>query len=152
MAGESLPVRPGQLVGARYRVDRVLGESAMAVVVAARDTELDEPVAVKVLLSQRVANSEARARFGREARAAVKLKGENAARVLDVGALPDGTPYMVMEYLEGESLASLLERRGPVPPAAAILYAIEVSRALREAHALAVHRHTEDSLAAEAEH
>ena len=137
-AGGVDAVRTGTVIGARYRVEQVLGRSSMALVVSARDKQLDELVAIKILLPQRVANAEARARFGREARAASKIKGEGVARVTDVGALDDGSPYMVMEHLDGESLATALERRHRVPPPEAILYALQVCEVLREAHRLGV--------------
>jgi serine/threonine protein kinase len=113
----------------------------MAFVVAARHVELDELVAIKILLPHRAANEEVRERFAREARASVKIKSEHVARVTDVGALSDGTPYMVMEYLDGEDLAALLTRRGKIPVAEAVHYTLHVCHALREAHSLGiVHR------------
>ncbi|MFO0670673.1 MAG: protein kinase [Polyangiaceae bacterium] len=107
-------MRPGARIGEKYVVERVLGQGGMAVVVAARHEALDELVAIKVLLPEHAANPDVRRRFAREARAAVKIKSEHVARVLDVGALPDATPYIVMEHLEGEDLAAALERRGPL--------------------------------------
>ena len=141
MADGALTLERGDVIGARYRVERVLGKSVTALVVAAHDQQLDELVAIKILLPRTVANAEMRARFGREARAAGKIKGEHVARVTDVGALDDGAPYMVMEYLEGESLASVLARRKRMPPPEAILYILQICEVLREAHALGiVHR------------
>jgi len=138
MADEALPVRPGEVIGGRYRVERVLGRGGMAVVVAARHKDLDELVAIKIMLRHRTANQDVRERFAREARAAVKIKSEHVARVMDVGSLADGTPFMVMEYLEGEDLATLLSRRGKVPAAEAVLYVQHVCDALREAHSLGI--------------
>src|SRR4051794_9257279 len=131
-------VRPGQLIGGRYRVESVLGQGGMAVVFAARHIELDELVAIKVILPQRVASADARERFAREARAAVKIKSEHVARVMDVGALEDGTPYMVMEYLDGEDFAAVLARRKKLPVAEAIQYALQITDALIEAHSLGI--------------
>jgi serine/threonine-protein kinase len=134
----SLPIRPGELIGGRYRIEKVLGQGGMAVVVSAKDERLDEVVAIKVLLPERVANSDARERFTREARTAVRIKNEHVVRVTDVGELPDGTPYMVMEYLEGEDLASLLVRKKKVPASTAMFYVLQVCSALKEAHGLGV--------------
>src|SRR5271163_2126803 len=94
---EAAGVREGQILADKYRVERVLGVGGMGVVVAAHHMQLDEKVALKFLLPQALHNAEAVARFAREARAAVKIKSENVARVIDVGTLPNGAPYMVME-------------------------------------------------------
>ena len=127
-------VRPGQVIDGRYKVERVLGQGGMAVVVAARHLELDELVAIKVILPGRASSPDARERFAREARAAVKIKSEHVARVMDVGTLDDGTPYMVMEYLDGDDFAAVLERRKKIPAAEAIHYALQITDALTEAH------------------
>ena len=120
MPEEAMPVRPGEIIDGRYRVERVLGQGGMAVVLAARHEQLDELVAIKVVLPERLGSPEVRERFSREARAAVKIKSEHVARVMDVGELPDGTPYMVMEHLDGEDLASRLARDGKVPVTTAV--------------------------------
>src|SRR5579863_3435996 len=108
-------VRPGDVLAGKYRVERVLGVGGMGVVVAAHHIQLDEKVALKFLLPQALQSPEAVSRFLREARAAVKIKSEHVARVSDVGQLENGSPYMVMEYLEGEDLAAWLQQRGAMP-------------------------------------
>ena len=113
---EVSPVGPGDVVGGKYRVERVLGAGGMGVVVAAIQTELDRPVALKFLLPKLLERPGLVIRFSREARAAAKLESEHVARVLDVGTLEGGAPYIVMEYLEGHDLASVLAARGPSPP------------------------------------
>ena len=128
----------GAIIGGRYRVEELVGRSPMSAVVAAHDQQLDGLVAIKVLLPQRVANAEARARFSREARVASKIKGEHIARVTDVGAMDDGSPYMVMEHLEGETLETIVEREKRVPPAEAIAHVLQVCEVLREAHGLGI--------------
>jgi serine/threonine-protein kinase len=105
----------------------------MGVVVSALHLELDQRVAVKFLLAQ-IASPEAVARFVREARAAVKIRSEHVARVIDVGRLGDGAPYMVMEYLEGRDLAAQLAH-GPLPIEDAVDYVIQAADAMAEAHA-----------------
>src|SRR5215472_12464233 len=97
----SVPVALGDVLAHKYRVDRVLGVGGMGVVVAATHLQLDQSVALKFMLPAAFANPEAIGRFQREARAAVKLKSEHVARVLDVGTFDDGLPYIVMEFLEG---------------------------------------------------
>ena len=88
----------------------------MGVVVAARHLQLDERVAIKFLLPEGARESEAVDRFLREAKAAVKIKSEHVARVIDVGTLENGAPYMVMEYLEGGDLARMARAARPAAP------------------------------------
>ena len=113
----------------------------IGVVVAAHHMQLDERVALKFLLPEALGNPEAVARFARKARAAVKIKSEHVARVSDVGTLPNGAPYMVMEYLEGGDLAAWLKQRGPMPVDQAVEFVIQACVAVADAHALGiVHR------------
>src|SRR5450432_97992 len=105
-------VHEGDLLAGKYRIDKILGVGGMGVVVAAHHLKLDEQVAIKFLLPEALGNREAVARFEREARAAVKIKSEHVARVIDVGTLDNGAPYMVMEHLHGVDLAALLQQNG----------------------------------------
>jgi len=131
----------GQVLAGKYRVERVVGAGGMGVVVAAHHLQLDQRVALKFLLPQALANPEVVARFDREARAAVRIKSEHVARVIDVGKLENGAPYMVMEYLEGGDLAAWLDHRGPLPIAQAVDFVMQACEAIAEAHALGiVHR------------
>jgi len=133
-------IAEGQVLEGKYRVDRVIGRGGMGIVVAARHLVLDETVAIKFLSEEALANGEAVARFEREARAAVKIKNEHVVRVFDVGRLPSGPPYMVMEYLEGEDLATRLAQ-GPLPVAEAVDFVLQACVALAAAHAAGiVHR------------
>jgi len=131
------PVSPGDVLADKYRVERVLGAGGMGVVVAAMHLELQEKVAVKFLHPEAIESPEAAARFLREARVAVKIRSENVARVIDVGRLENGAPYMVMEYLEGEDLAAQL-LRGPLPIDTAVDYVIQACSAMAEAHKVGV--------------
>jgi eukaryotic-like serine/threonine-protein kinase len=134
-------VREGDVLAGKYRVERVLGVGGMGVVVAAHHIQLDERVALKFLLPEALGNAEATARFAREARAAVKIKSEHVARVTDVGTLPNGAPYMVMEYLDGGDLAAWLEQRGVLPIGQAVEFVLQACIAVADAHALGiVHR------------
>ena len=134
-------VREGEVLAGKYRVERVLGLGGMGVVVAAHHLVLDERVALKFLLPGASSNPELVARFIREARAAAKIKSEHVARVTDFGQLEDGSPYIVMEYLEGSDLASYLAREGPLPAAKAVDFVLQACEALAEAHGLGiVHR------------
>ena len=139
--GSSIPVREGDLLAGKYRVERVLGIGGMGIVVAARHEQLDQRVAIKFVRDEALGNEEAVERFLREARSAVKLKSEHAAKVLDVGTLASGAPYMVMEYLEGSDLAAVLADRGPLPIEEAADYIVQACEAVAEAHAAGiVHR------------
>lgn len=134
-------VTEGQVLAGKYRVERVLGEGGMGVVVAARHLQLDERVALKFMRPEALTNSDAVARFAREARAAVKIKSEHVARVSDVGTLENGAPYMVMEYLEGGDLSSWVKHQGSLPLELAVDFVLQASEAIAEAHALGiVHR------------
>ena len=134
-------VKPGDVLAGKYRVAHVLGVGGMGVVVAAHHIQLDEKVALKFLLPSALRNAEAVARFEREARAAVKIKSEHVARVSDVGTLENGSPYMVMEYLEGTDLAGMLEKRRSLPIEEAVEFVLQACEALAEAHVLGiVHR------------
>ncbi len=134
-------VQEGDLLAGKYKVERVLGAGGMGVVVAAHHVQLEEKVALKFLLPQALSNPEAVARFLREARAAVRIKSEHVARVSDVGTLPNGAPYMVMEYLDGGDLAAWLRERGPLPVEQAVDFLLQACVAIAEAHSLGiVHR------------
>src|SRR5262245_54422399 len=111
----------------------------MGVVAQATHLQLDEKVAIKFLHPDVATDSDACRRFLREAQAAVKLKNEHVARVTDVGTLESGSPYMVMEFLEGIDLAKMLETTGQMAPALELL--LQACAGLAEAHALGiVHR------------
>jgi len=134
-------VHEGQILAGKFRIERVLGQGGMGVVVAATHLQLDERVALKFLLPDALANPEAVERFAREARAAVKIKSEHVARVSDVGTLESGSPYMVMEYLHGEDLAAWVHRNGAMAAPEAIEFLLQACEAIAEAHALGiVHR------------
>jgi serine/threonine-protein kinase len=135
------PVREGDLLAGKYRVERIIGSGGMGVVVAARHEQLDQRVALKFVRDEALDNKEAAQRFLREARAAVKLKSEHAARVLDVGTLESGAPYMVMEFLEGSDLGQVLAEQGPLGIEAAAEWIVQACEAVAEAHAAGiVHR------------
>jgi len=108
-------VRPGDVLAGKFRVERILGEGGMGVVVAAHHLQLDQKVAIKLLLPNALGNAEAVARFDREARAAFRIKSEHVAQIIDVGRLDSGAPFIVMEYLEGEDLSQGLGAAPSLP-------------------------------------
>jgi serine/threonine-protein kinase len=135
------PVREGDLLAGKYRIERVLGVGGMGVVVAARHEQLGQLVAIKFVREDALANEDAIERFLREARSAVRLKSDHVARVIDVGKLDSGAPYMVMEYLEGDDLGKVLEDEGPLSPSAAVELVLQACEAVAEAHGAGiVHR------------
>jgi eukaryotic-like serine/threonine-protein kinase len=125
----------------KYRVEAILGQGGMGVVAECTHLALNERVAIKLLRQDVMLDQDAVSRFVREAQAAVKLKSEYVARVSDVGAFENGTPYMVMEYLEGHDLGELLKQRGVLPVQWAVELMLQTAEALCEAHSLGiVHR------------
>src|SRR5258708_2128825 len=134
----SSEVHEGQVLAGKFRIERVLGQGGMGVVVAATHLQLDERVALKFLLPDALNNPEAVQRFAREARAAVKIKSEHVARVSDVGTLESGSPYMVMEFLQGQDLAALVQQRGALPLPDAVDYVLQACEALAEAHTIGI--------------
>ena len=132
------PVRPGDILARKYRVERVLGAGNMGVVVAATHVELGQRVALKHMLGTRAGSAELRERFLREARAAVRLRSQHVARVLDVGADENEAPYIVMEFLEGQDLAALLKARRQLSFEDAVEYVLQACEAMGEAHAAGV--------------
>ena len=124
----------------RYKVEKTLGGGGMATVELAEDTELGRKVAIKRLSAAFADDETFQRRFAREARTAAGLSHPNLVAVYDVGE-DDGLPYIVMEYVEGETLASLMARAGPVEPERAVELLLQVCAGLEHAHAAGlVHR------------
>jgi serine/threonine protein kinase len=134
-------VRVGQLIAGKYRVEKMLGRGGMGVVMAALHEQLNQRVALKFLTDDAYQQPEAVTRFLREARAAVQIQSEHVARVMDVGTLESGAPYMLMEYLRGLDLKEVSSRRGPLPVSEAVDFLLQACDAVAEAHSLGiVHR------------
>lgn len=135
-------VKPGRMIAGKYRVERELGRGGFGVVVQARHLAIDQVVAIKVLTPAEDGGwKEDAARFKREAQATAALRSEHVVRILDVDSLEDGSPYMVMDFLEGETLHHTIHTRGPLVAEEAVDHVIEVLAALGEAHGAGiVHR------------
>ena len=139
-AGTGVSFDIGSIVAGKYLIERVIGTGGLGVVVAAKHMQLEQTVAIKYLQPSALTRPNLVERFAREARLVAKIQSAHVARVHDVGKLDDGSPYMVMEYLEGKELGELL-RGGPLPIEEAIDYILQACDALAEAHALGiVHR------------
>ncbi len=132
------PVSIGEVIEGKYRVESVIGEGGMGLVVCAMHLQLEQRVAIKFLRPEVLRDPQVTARFSREAKAAAKIRGEHVARVLDVGVMQNGAPYMVMEYLEGIDLKRRLRDQGPLSPHDAARYVVQACEALAEAHAAGI--------------
>ena len=132
------PVRIGEILAEKYRVERVLGAGGMGVVIEAVHVELGQRVALKFMLPEAAANAAAVERFSREARASARLQSDNIVHVTDIGTLTSGEPFMVMEYLEGEDLGQILQASGPLGADDAIDYVLQACAGLAEAHATGI--------------
>ncbi len=127
-------LRPGSVLSGKIRIERVVGRGSMGVVFEATDLPLQRRVAVKVMAPGRANDEEARKRFLREARAAVRLSSQHVTRLIDVGELHDGTPYLVMEYLVGSTLEEVLQRDGVPPIDVAIDWVLQALDGVAAAH------------------
>lgn len=125
---------PGEVIAGKYSVIRVLGRGGMGVVVEAQHLKLGQRVAIKLLLPSIRSMGEITARFEREARAIARLKGPHVAHVSDVDALADGSPFMVMELLNGCELGDELEKKQRIPYREAVGYILQACAAMAEAH------------------
>jgi serine/threonine-protein kinase len=134
-------VEDGAILGGKYRIGRTLGKGGMAVVFEAMHMQLGTMVAVKVLRDDLAKNQEVADRFLREARAAAALRGDHICRVIDFGTHDDGTPYIVMELLEGRDLASILREADELEVGLAASYMLHACAAVAELHSQGmVHR------------
>jgi serine/threonine protein kinase len=128
------------IAGGRYLIEDTLGQGGMAIVYLARDAELDRAVALKLLAGNLAGDADLRKRFVREARLAARLSHPNVVHVYDAGET-DGRPFIVMEYVPGETLADVLQRRRKLPAAEAAALARQAALGLQHAHdAGLVHR------------
>lgn len=139
--GSGSPLHIGQIINGKYRIERQIGRGGMGVVLAATHLQLEHLVAIKVMRRDLVMDDRALDRLLVEARSAARIRSEHVARVLDVGTLENGSPFIVMEYLDGENLADLLDREGALEIEQAASFLMQCCLALAEVHvAEMVHR------------
>lgn len=125
-------IRPGDVIAGKYRVRTILGRSR-GFLVEAFHTEFDQRVVIRVL-SPALCDDKEIERFRREARTLAKLESEHVARIIDVGTLPDGSFYLVRQFLEGTDLATHLKKSGPLPLQQAVLFILQASEAVAQTH------------------
>jgi tRNA A-37 threonylcarbamoyl transferase component Bud32/predicted nucleic acid-binding Zn-ribbon protein len=128
----------GTTIAGRYLIEEAIGEGGMATVYAARHRLVDRPCAVKMMNPSLAKNEVIRERFRREAKAAQKLAHPNIIEIFDQGETPEGSLYLVMEILQGKTVADLLEKQPVVPLDRTLSIAIQIARALARAHDLEV--------------
>ena len=128
------PIERGDVIDGRFRVERVLGRGGMGVVVKALHLQLQEHVAIKLLRPEAAQDELSRARFLREARASARLRSEHVVRLMDFGLHESGSPILVMEYLDGSDLGSLVAD-GPLSVDDTVEYMLQAAEGIAEAHA-----------------
>jgi serine/threonine-protein kinase len=135
-------IGPGTTIADKYRIEKLIGVGGMGIVWKATQLDLDRPVAIKIVREDLPDQELVGERACHEARASARLRSEHVVRVLDLGRLDTGTPFIVLEYLEGRDLYDLLTSRdAPLPISEAVDVLLEACEGLAEAHALGiVHR------------
>ena len=130
-----------QLIAGRFRIEREIGTGGMGTVYLATHLGLERPVAVKIIKREFAGDADVADRFLREARTMAKLRHTHAAMIFDAGNLPDGRHFIVMEFVEGETLSQALAREGKFSATRAVQIATQICDVLEEAHRLGiVHR------------
>src|ERR1041384_3714253 len=114
MTTSDMPAKEGTVVGGRYRLERLVGQGGMGSVWKGRHTTLNRAVAIKFIHPHLASSADALQRFENEAKAAAKIKSRHAVLVFDHGVTGAGQPYIVMEFLDGESLEQRLRRQGRI--------------------------------------
>jgi serine/threonine protein kinase len=127
-----------QFIAGRFRIEREIGTGGMGTVYLATHLGLERPVAVKIIKREFVGDPDVADRFLREARTMAKLHHHHAAMIFDAGNLPDGRHFIVMEFVEGETLSQLLAREGRFAPSRAVEIATQICDVLEEAHRLGI--------------
>src|SRR2546423_13320051 len=127
-----------QVIAGRFRIEREIGTGGMGTVYLATHLGLDGPVAVKIINRECAGDAAVADRFLREARTMAKLRHPNAAMIFDAGTLPDGRHFIVMEFVEGETLSQALAREGRFPALKAVNIATQICDVLEEAHRIGI--------------
>src|SRR6478735_4374200 len=129
-----MALQAGQVLDGKYRIVRLIGEGGMGAVYEGENVRIRRRVAIKLLHTGVAANAEMVQRFEREAQVAGTVGNDHILEILDLGALPDGDRYMVMEYLDGETLSDRIRRREHLEPREASGFLRQILRGLGAAH------------------
>jgi serine/threonine-protein kinase len=133
--------RPGDVIAGKYRIESVIAVGGMGTIVSAIHADLGQRVAIKLMPKRAAKRPAAVERFMREARTAAAIENDHVVRVFDVGRLETGLPFMVMEHLDGKTLAELIFARSPIPLEEGLDWVLQASVAIAECHAKGiVHR------------
>ena len=122
-----------QIIAGRFKIECEIGTGGMGTVYRATHLGLERPVAVKIIRSEFATDRDVTDRFLREARTMAKLRHPHAAMIFDAGSLPDGRQFIIMEYVEGETLSQALAREGRFTPSRAVSIAMQICDVLDEA-------------------
>jgi serine/threonine-protein kinase len=134
-------IQPGLVIADKYRLEQEIGRGSMGTVYRAVHVTLGQRVAIKLISGAHSQSAEARQRFSIEAKAAAKLRSRHVVQVIDDGETPQGNPYIVLEFLDGETLEQRVQREHDVPLRDAVRVVKHAGRALARAHAQGiVHR------------
>jgi serine/threonine-protein kinase len=128
----------GQIVGGKYLLEEFIGEGGMAVVYRATHVNMERPVVVKILQGRLTASEKSVQRFERECKVTAKVSHPNVVSVFDVGFINGNQPYLVMEFIKGESLRDKIDHEGPLPLSAGAAILIQICRGLQEAHSMGI--------------
>jgi tRNA A-37 threonylcarbamoyl transferase component Bud32 len=129
---------PGDVIGGKYRIVRLIGDGGMGSVYEAHHLALETQVALKFLHAELAKKPGLGSRFLQEARVSARIHSVHVTHVTDVDQTPDGSPYLVMELLHGESLQAVMDRRGKLPVEQAIDFALQILSGLESAHHIGV--------------
>lgn len=127
-----------QIIAGRFRIECKIGSGGMGTVYRARQFGLERPVAVKIIKSEFASDPNVAERFMREARTMARLRHRHAAMIFDAGTLADGRHFIIMEFVEGQTLSRVMGQRGPLPPDQSVKIAVEICDVLEEAHQLGI--------------
>src|SRR6185503_7473461 len=127
-------LNPGDVVDGKYRIVRLIGEGGMGAVYEGENIRIHRTVAIKVLHAGVAENQDAVQRFEREAQAAGRIGSEHIVEVLDLGNLADGDRYMVMEFMDGDSLSARIQARGRLTANEICPVALQILEGLKAAH------------------
>ena len=133
-----MSLEPGQMIDGKYRIVKMIGEGGMGAVYMGENVRINRKVAIKVLHAAYTGNEEVMQRFEREAQAAGRIGNDHILEVLDLGQLPDGDHFIIMEFLDGEPLSSRIKSRGRLTPREATPVIRQVLEGLGAAHAAGI--------------